>query len=112
MVETSDFPLSSIPYSIHCVHKYCYSGVDKEKRRESVSGNVGNLVKHLLNNYLSVFLSGVSVTVTQASALRGNTGTWSVPANTIQWEMTARDAIPFTRIDPGPGPLGTPPMSV
>lgn len=67
---------------------------------------------NLLNNHLSVYLSGVNVTVTQVSALRGNTGAWSVPASTIQWEMTARDATPFTRIDPGPGQLGTPPMSV
>lgn len=79
---------------------------------ESVSGDVGNPLMHLLNNHPFVYLSGVNVTVTQVSASRGNTGIWSVPVSTIQWEMTARDATPFTRIDPGPGQLGTPPMSV
>lgn len=73
---------------------------------------VGKLVLHLLHNSLSAFPSDASVTVTPVSALRGNMGVWCVPANTIQWEMTARDVTPFTRIDPGPGPLGTPPTSV
>lgn len=65
-----------------------------------------------LHNYLSMFPLGVSVTVTPASVSRGNMVAWSVPANITQWEWTARDVTPFTRTDPGPGPLGTPPTSV
>ena len=65
-----------------------------------------------LHNYLSVFPSDVSVTVTPASALRGNTGGWCVPASITRRETTARDVTPFTRTDPGPGPRGTLPTSV
>lgn len=59
-----------------------------------------------------MFPSDVSVTAMPASALSENMVTWSAPASITQWEPTARDVTPFTRIDPGPGPLGTLPMSV
>lgn len=107
----SHFPLSSSSYSIHCAHKYVYTWVSEGKKKERERWCIGKVVI-APSTQLSVFPSDVSVTVTPASAVRGNMAAWSVPANITQWEMTARDVTPFTRIDPGPGPLGTPPTSV
>lgn len=86
------------------VHKW----VSEEKQREIV----GELVLAALHNYLSMFPLDVSVTVTPVSVLKGNMAAWSVPASITQWELTARDVTLSTRTDPGPGPLGIPPMSV
>lgn len=97
---------------IHRVHNCVHICVSEGKQEDRESRRKESLYLQTLLNYLSMFPSDVSVTVTPANALRGNLVTWSAPASITQWELTARDVTPFTRTDPGPGPLGTPPMSV